>query len=160
MKKIILLLVFLLLFPMALYGAGFVTITSNPFTVTVGILDHYVISTIPDQIVGAPFTVTVTAYDAYGNVKTNYTGQAVVTDLTGTITPSTITFTNGVWTGQFIVTKVQTNNTITITDQGGIVYYVNPNGDDTVNGLSPSSAWKSIARINTANLQSGNSVLF
>ncbi|MBR5528174.1 MAG: InlB B-repeat-containing protein [Clostridia bacterium] len=41
----------------------------------------------------------------------------------------------------------------------GTVYYVSPDGSDDNNGKSPSTAWKSIAKVNS-NLAAGDAVLF
>ena len=42
----------------------------------------------------------------------------------------------------------------------GTKYYVSPNGSDSNNGRSPSTPWKSIAKVNSATLRSGDAVLF
>ncbi|SNR61166.1 Por secretion system C-terminal sorting domain-containing protein [Hymenobacter mucosus] len=39
-------------------------------------------------------------------------------------------------------------------------YYVHPSGNDTYTGASPATAWQSISRVNTADLQPGDWVLF
>ena len=39
-------------------------------------------------------------------------------------------------------------------------YYLSPSGSDSNSGLSPSQAWKTIAHLNTIDLQPGDSVLF
>src|SRR6516162_6189131 len=39
-------------------------------------------------------------------------------------------------------------------------YYVSPTGDDGHSGTSTTSAWKTIARVNSAGLQPGDHVLF
>lgn len=42
----------------------------------------------------------------------------------------------------------------------GHAYYVASDGDDTADGLSPSSAWKTLVRVSQADIQPGDSVLF
>lgn len=42
----------------------------------------------------------------------------------------------------------------------GTVYYVSGDGDDRNDGLTPQSAWKSLHRVSTAALQTGDGVLF
>jgi hypothetical protein len=39
-------------------------------------------------------------------------------------------------------------------------YYVDPAGNDANDGLSPQRAWRTVARVNSANLQSGDAVYF
>ena len=55
---------------------GSATGTSNAFTVAPGPLDHFTIASIVDQVAGAPFNVTATAFDEWDNVKTDYAGGA------------------------------------------------------------------------------------
>ena len=45
-------------------------------------------------------------------------------------------------------------------DITGTVYYVSGDGDDRNDGLTPQSAWKSLHRVSTAALQTGDGVLF
>lgn len=92
--------------------------TSNSFDVTVGALDHFAFDSIGPQTAGVAFTIKMTAVDAAGNVVTSYTGSNTLTDTTVTITPTaTGSFTAGVWTGSVIITKAQTD--VTITTNGG-----------------------------------------
>ena len=95
--------------------------TSNSFTVNPGPLASFAFDTISDQTSGAPFAITITAADAYGNVLTGYTGLCSLTVLpTGTtINPtSTGAFASGVWTGQVAVT-VASAQSVTISAAGG-----------------------------------------
>ncbi|WP_343745853.1 right-handed parallel beta-helix repeat-containing protein [Chitinophaga sp.] len=39
-------------------------------------------------------------------------------------------------------------------------YYVDSNGSDSANGLSPATAWKTLSKVNTVTFQPGDSVLF
>src|SRR5438105_4455085 len=59
-------------------GSPTVSADSNDFTVGPAALDSFSWSHINDQTAGAPFSATATAYDAYGNVKTNYNDAAAV----------------------------------------------------------------------------------
>jgi hypothetical protein len=45
-------------------------------------------------------------------------------------------------------------------DQAGRVFYVSAAGDDRASGLSPSNAWRSVRRVNAAQLLPGDRVLF
>ena len=90
---------------------------SIPFIVTPGALATFVFSSISSpQIAGTSFSVTILAQDANGNNITTYTGPATLTDTSGSISPTTATFTAGVWTGQVTITKTQVNDVITATD--------------------------------------------
>ena len=42
----------------------------------------------------------------------------------------------------------------------GVTYYVDPNGSDSNNGTSTSSAWKTVAKVNSIAFNPGDSVLF
>jgi hypothetical protein len=90
-------------------------------TVTPGPLERFVFDTIssPKQV-AVPFSITITAYDAFGNVKTDYTGSNSLSDTTGTISPTvTGPFVNGKWTGTVIISKIGSN--IKITTSGGLL---------------------------------------
>jgi len=105
--------------------------SANPYTITINMahtltavfekqkVDHFIISEISSpQTVGVAFTITITAVDAAGQTVAGYTGPNTLTDTTGTITPTSITFTGGVWTGSVTITKAQTGVTITTTGNG------------------------------------------
>jgi protocatechuate 3,4-dioxygenase beta subunit len=69
------------------------------------------------QSSGTAFAVMITAYDQNGNVLTSYAGKPVLSDTTGTISPtSTGSFTNGVWQGNVTISKAATGVTIKVTD--------------------------------------------
>jgi hypothetical protein len=94
--------------------------TSNTFTVDAGALYQFVFSTIGGtQTAGASFSVTITAEDQYGNTLTSYDSSTTLTETGGgaggTVSPSPVTFTNGVYTHTIYVTKSGTGVTITAT---------------------------------------------
>jgi hypothetical protein len=92
--------------------------TSNQFTVTSSPIDHFTFDTIGDQTANKSFTVRITAFDTNGPA-TSYTGSATLSDITGTITPTTTgAFSNGVWSGSVTITKVQAADIITATGGG------------------------------------------
>jgi hypothetical protein len=97
------------------YGGDEESISVNP-----GSLDHFEFDLISSpQIVATPFTITITAYDAFGNVKTDYTGTNSLSDTTGTIEPKmTGAFVNGKWTGDVVINKVAKNVKITTKGAG------------------------------------------
>jgi len=84
---------------------------------TPGSLHHFTFNTISSpQTTGVTFSITITAKDQYENTVTSYTGTNTLSDTTGTINPSsTGSFTNGVWTGNVIITGVQAGVTIATT---------------------------------------------
>jgi len=89
-----------------------VTVNSAP-------LDHFVFSSVGAQTAGTPFSVTVTAKDAYGNTITNYTGTNTLSISTGTISPtSTSVFSRGVWTGSVTVTGAGSGVTLFTSGSG------------------------------------------
>ena len=60
--------------------------TQATVTYVPGPLDHFGFATDSGtQTAGSPFTVTVTAYDAYGNVETGYAGPATLSATTGEV---------------------------------------------------------------------------
>ncbi|HLQ67866.1 MAG TPA: FlgD immunoglobulin-like domain containing protein [Candidatus Limnocylindrales bacterium] len=66
-------------------------------------VDHFVINTITGPVTaGVPITVTIRATDAGGNTVPGYNADAIIQANTGnqSITPTSVTFTNGTWTGQ------------------------------------------------------------
>jgi hypothetical protein len=94
--------------------------TSNTFTVNAGALYQFSFSTIgTTQTAGASFSVTITALDQYGNTVTSYRSSTTLTETGGgaggTVSPSSVTFTNGVYTGNVYVEKSGTGVTITAT---------------------------------------------
>jgi len=109
------------------WSGGFLVAVPNygddkkQLTVTPGPLERFAFDTIssPKQV-AVPFSITITAYDAFGNVKTDYTGSNSLSDTTGTISPTvTGAFVNGKWTGMVIINKIGKN--IKITTSGGLL---------------------------------------
>ena len=73
---------------------GTYTITVNP-----GALDHFTISEVSSpQQVDNQFQITITAYDSFDNVKTDYSGTAALSDTTETISSAEAGFSEGVST--------------------------------------------------------------
>ncbi len=96
-------------------------------------LDHFEITTIASQTAGSAFSITITAYDQYGNI--NYDGTATLSDTSTTLTPAQVTFTTGIYTGDVTVTKAGidaiTVDTSTITETSNN-FTVNPAAVDYV----------------------------
>ena len=94
------------------------------FAVTPGALDHFTLTAsgggnIGTQTVYTPFTITVTAYDANNNIKTDYSGPATLSDLGSYISPTTTgAFTNGVATISVTMRHSYTNDRVTAIDSG------------------------------------------
>lgn len=92
--------------------------SSNAFTVNPGALHHFAISPIATpQIAGAGFAVTITAQDSLNNTIPTFVGPVTISDLTGTVTPTSNSgpFTLGVRTETLRITQAATNNRITVT---------------------------------------------
>jgi hypothetical protein len=87
--------------------------TSNSFNVNPDVLDHFDFDLINDQVAGVPFSITITAHDAYNNIVTSYSGTNSLTDLSNSINPTSCTFLDGVWTGPVTITNPYPLNTIT-----------------------------------------------
>jgi hypothetical protein len=91
--------------------------TSNAFTVNPGAATHFVVSGFPNPTTaGVANSVTVTAYDAYGNVATGYAGTVKITSSDPkAVLPANAGLTNGV--GTFSVTlETAGTQSITATD--------------------------------------------
>ncbi len=94
---------------------------SNAFLVNPGALHHFAISPISTpQIAGAGFAVTITAQDSLNNTIPTFAGPVTISDLTGTVTPTSTTgpFSLGVRTETLRITQTATNNRITVTGGG------------------------------------------
>lgn len=95
--------------------------TSNLFNVVAAALDHFALDTIPDQAAGVPFTITLRARDAYGNLVTGYSGTVTISDLTGTIAPvSSGAFIGGVRNESVTITQTRTANRISVSGGGKV----------------------------------------
>ncbi len=141
---------------------GSATGSSNEFSVGPAGLGSFTLAALAaDPIAGTPFGTTVTAYDVYGNVKTNYGGGATTST---TMNASTIgcsgpcsasagslgSWTNGTSTLSGAVGyKAETGRTLTVTDgEGG------PTGSSTftvVPAALASFKWSTITTPVTAN---------
>ena len=78
-------------------SAGGKSGTSGSFNVNPGALDHFGFSSVSSpQTAGTAFSLTVTAYDAYNNVKTDWTGFVSLTESNGgSVSPSPLTISSG-----------------------------------------------------------------
>ncbi len=106
----------------ALAGSWTVTATlgdlddTAALTVSPGAAASFTFAAIADQLTGEPFTVTITALDAFGNTATGFTGPATLTDTTGTIAPAVSgSFVDGVWSGAVTIDVEATGVVITAT---------------------------------------------
>ncbi len=63
---------------------------------------------------GASFGITGTAWDTYENTITSFNNTANLSDLTATLTPTTMTFSNGAGTQTASVNMARANNSITV----------------------------------------------
>ena len=82
---------------------------------------HFDFDMIDNQEVGTPFTITITAKDASDNTVTSYIGINLLSDDTGTISPTnTANFTNGVWTGDVTISQALQGNVITTSGDSAV----------------------------------------
>ena len=83
-----------------------------------GDLDHFSFSQISSpQSVGVPFSVTITAMDANGNMVTNFNGGVTLSN-GGSVSPMNVKFINGVWNGNVTIIEGGCNNSL-IASGGG-----------------------------------------
>jgi flagellin-like protein len=84
--------------------------TSSSITVNPGAFDQLVFSTIGNQQSGVAFSVTITAQDQDGNTVTSFSGAQTLRannlGTGGTISPTSITFANGVWSSSAVTITV------------------------------------------------------
>jgi hypothetical protein len=99
-----------------------ITGDSNAFDILNGPFHHFAVSqTIPNQVAGTAFDLgRIEARDQWNNVVTDFTGPAVLSDATDTLTPSsTPVFVAGVLTNQLVnITKTKTGDVVIVTYQG------------------------------------------
>ena len=110
-------------FTSAVAGSWTVTGTYASTSYTTGLivnptsLDHFTFNNVAPQITGTPFSITVTAKDAYNNTATSYTGHPSLTYSAGLISPVTIdNFVSGVGSTSVTVNVAGSNVTIKATD--------------------------------------------
>jgi hypothetical protein len=86
------------------------------------LLHHFTVDSITGTIyAGTPFSVRITAHDQFGNIFNSYTSQAMLSDTTGTISPTTTgSFVSGVWSGNVAIGQAGTGVTITVSS-GGVI---------------------------------------
>ena len=84
-------------------------------------INHLEFAPIPSpQVAGSPFNVTVTAKNENNKPQTQFNGPLNLFGLAGSgqisITPTSINFTNGVWSGQVTVLQPSTNMFLKVTN--------------------------------------------
>ncbi|MBN2202541.1 hypothetical protein JW777_11340, partial [bacterium] len=104
---------------------------SGYFNVDAAGLDHFGFSPVADGAAGIPFSVTVTAFDAFENIVTSFTGTGRRVNLTysgaGTLTPAQSgNFYSGSWTGLVSISQTQSGLYITADDGSGHTATSNP----------------------------------
>ncbi|UCC65352.1 MAG: IPT/TIG domain-containing protein, partial [Anaerolineae bacterium] len=89
--------------------------TSNSFDVEHGSLHHFDFEVIASlQTYNVPFSITVTAHDAYNNLATLYADIVDLSDATGTLSPGISgAFSVGTWSGGVTVSQVGAGDIIT-----------------------------------------------
>lgn len=99
--------------------------TSNAFNVNPGPLAKFAVTAtdggaISTQTAGTPFNIKIVAQDANDNTVTGFTGTVTISDLTGTITPTTSTsFAAGVLASQQVsINQSRSTDVITVSSGG------------------------------------------
>lgn len=108
-------------------GSVGVSATQNAQTVTSSnavtvVPHHYAITAIPSSVVaGSNVAVTVRAEALNNTTVTNDNGTVAVGDTSTTIYPQSLNLVNGIWSGNFVMTKTTNPNKVTISGHGGAV---------------------------------------
>lgn len=90
-------------------------------------LSHFSFDTITSPQATQQLTsIKITALDQYNNIVTNFNSTAVLSDLSGSISPTqTTNFSSGVWSGYVSINQVYTQDTITVSS-GSVTGTSNP----------------------------------
>ena len=118
----------------------------------------------PTRIATATSTATATRTSTRTATLTSTPGQTATPTATptGTLTPTPTATATATSTLTSTPTAAGTpSQTATPTPApGGLAFYVDPAGNDSNSGTSPTSPWRSIAKVNSASLQPGDVVFF
>ncbi|MDW7679186.1 MAG: hypothetical protein SCK70_01370, partial [bacterium] len=88
----------------------------SAFDIAPGSLASFQFDPVVDQVAGTSFLVTINAQDQYGNKVDTFTDVAILSDLSGSISPtSTANFIAGSWTGSVLITRAISGNRISAT---------------------------------------------
>ncbi len=101
-------------------GTALVTATADSVfdtalvTFTAGAVYRFAFGPIADQVAGVDFTITITAYDAFDNIASGFNGTVVLSDVTGSLQPTTTAnFVDGVLAAQTVsITVARVNQPI------------------------------------------------
>jgi hypothetical protein len=125
---------------------------SSSFAVSLApeVLDHFVFSTVGAQSVGVAFPITITAINQYGNTFTGYSDPGTLSDLTNTISPTSISFSVGVANPSVTVTAQRAADTITLSSGGKSVTSITFDVSNVLTAsVSPTSWTMDIGQSNT-----------
>ncbi|MEM3647309.1 MAG: putative Ig domain-containing protein, partial [Thermofilum sp.] len=75
-----------------------------------GDLNHFTFGAIGNQVAGIPFSISISAYDAYNQIVQDFTGPATISGFDGTVQPTSISFSAGVANPQITITKAKTDH--------------------------------------------------
>ncbi|MFY0522257.1 S8 family serine peptidase [Archangium gephyra] len=141
-------------------ASGFTGATSAAFMVTPGAVASYSLALPPSITAGQEVTFSATAYDAYGNVATNFSGPVTVTSSdTAAVLPANVIFAEGVISGLKVTFKSLGLKTLSLGDgsMSGVaetnvtafaqptVSITNPAGGTEVSGTVTISAQGAVA---------------
>jgi hypothetical protein len=129
-------------------GNAFERVGGDPtITVVPGQLASFVFGSIGNQTAGTPFSVSATAYDAFGNFKYDYNGTPTLTGnlstaptgCSGPCAPSygAVSFTGGTGSGLVTAYVAESGRTLTLTDGSVSPTAVGTSGSFTVGPAVP-----------------------
>lgn len=105
--------------------------TTPDFSIDAGPLHHFLVVTSGNATAGQSYPVTITAQDQYNNTDITFSGQATLTDRTGTINPTISgSFSNGTRIENLTFPESYNNNQVTVT-------YDNKSGHSAVFNVLP-----------------------
>jgi hypothetical protein len=88
-------------------------------SVTTPVFDHFTFASIGSpKFVNAPFTISISARDAGGNLVPGYVGTAALSVSTGTVSPTTMTFVGGIAAGPISLSATGSGLTLSLNDSG------------------------------------------
>ncbi len=134
---------------------GFEGATSTAFNVAPGAAASYALSLVPSVTAGQEASLSIKAYDAYGNQASNYGGTAKVTSSDATATyAASATFVEGVLQGFKVTFKSPGLRTLTVTDSekatlyGTVELNVTPFAQPTVSVTDPAGGTTVSGKVN------------
>lgn len=123
-------------------GATGLIDATQAISITANVVASFEYSAIATQVAGTAFTPTITAKDQYGNTVASFNGSVSLTSqIEPSITPASVTFAAGSWTGSVTLTKSGNNRLIanySAVSSPSVFFTVDPGALASV-GVSPAT---------------------